>query len=284
MRSSIAADVADPTAIRRDGHVTWLKWHRARRVASDPVFTGRRILEGMRLGASVEVDLVVHGEHGFAVLHEPELGREATGSGAIAVKTATELRGEFVLDNDGKPTQEPVRLLEDLVGLMAGDIHPDALLQLDYKEDAAALDRETVANFAASVAPVARHMILSSGDAASVALLTDAVPGIRVGYDPCHGDDLARLQADHDFAGFVARAVAASPRAEMIYLDRAVVLMAADRGFDIVGAFHDAGRRIDAYTIRSADAASLATVERLLVARVDQITTDDPEGLAARFA
>jgi glycerophosphoryl diester phosphodiesterase len=70
----------------------------------------------------------------------------------------------------------------------------------------------------------------------------------------------------------------------MIYLDRAVVLMAADRGFDIVGAFHAAGRRIDAYTIRSTDAASLAMVERLLRCRVDQITTDDPEGLAARFA
>ncbi|MBN9008721.1 MAG: glycerophosphodiester phosphodiesterase [Rhizobiales bacterium] len=274
----------DPIAIRREGHVTRLKWHRARRTASDPVFTGARILEGMRLGASVDVDLVVHGEQGFAVLHDEVLGRESTGSGPVVGKTAAELRAEYIRDNQGRPTTEPVRLLEDLAGLMAGGIHPQALLQLDYKEDAAALDPQTIANFAASVAPVARHLILSSGDARSVALLANAVPAMRVGYDPCHGDDLARLCADHDFAGFVGRAVAASPRAEMIYLEWQVVLSAADSGYDMVAAFHAEGRRIDAYTIRNAEAENAAIVERLLPCRVDQITTDDPEGLAARFA
>ena len=273
----------DPISITRRGHVTWLKWHRARRRGIDPVFTGGRILEGMRLGASVEVDLVIHGEHGFAVLHELELGREATGSGAIAAKTAAELRAQFILDNDGRPTQEPVRLLEDLATLIAG-VHPRALLQLDYKEDAAALDARTIANFAASVAPVARQLILSSGDAAAVATLAGAAPGIRVGYDPCHGDALDRLARDHDFAGFVAAAVAASPRAEMIYLAHEVILTAEAAGFDIVAAFHARHRRVDAYTIKRADAAGVLLVERLLVARVDQITTDDPEGLAALFS
>ena len=43
----------DPISIDRNGHRTWLKWHRAKRRASDPVFTGKRILEGMALGASV---------------------------------------------------------------------------------------------------------------------------------------------------------------------------------------------------------------------------------------
>lgn len=273
-----------PIAIDRDGHRTWLKWHRARRTASDPVFTGRRIREGMRSGASVEVDLVVHGGHGFAVLHDLMLGREATGDGVIAEKSADELRAQFILDNDGRPTQEPVRLLEDLAELMAGNIHPDALLQLDYKEDTTALDHETIENFAASVSSVARHMILSSGDADSVARLTDAVPDMRVGYDPCHGEDLARLKQDHDFAGFVARAIKASPRAEMIYLEYPVVLAALHRGFDIVAALHATGRCVDAYTIRSAEAGNAPIVEWLLQCRVDQITTDDAEGLAARFA
>ena len=50
-------------------------------------------------------------------------------------------------------------LLEDLCALMAkGTVHPDALLQLDYKEDD---DRRSmpraIANFAASDAPVARQ-------------------------------------------------------------------------------------------------------------------------------
>ena len=61
--------MADAISVTRDGHRTFLKWHRARRRAADPVFTGRRILEGMALGASVEVDLVLHADDGFAVLH-----------------------------------------------------------------------------------------------------------------------------------------------------------------------------------------------------------------------
>jgi glycerophosphoryl diester phosphodiesterase len=124
-------------------------------------------------------------------------------------------------------------------------------------------------------------MIVSSGEAESVRLLTGAAPGIRVGYDPCHGDALERLAETSDFAGFVANAVADFPNAEMVYLAYPVVLAAADAGFDIIGAFHAAGRRIDAYTIKTADATTRPVVERLLELRVDQITTDDPEGLSA---
>ena len=40
---------------------------------------------------------------------------------------------------------------------------------------------------------------------------------------------------------------------------------------------------IDAYTIKGLDTANRAVVERLLQCRVDQITTDDPQGLAERF-
>ena len=74
---------------------------------------------------------------------------------------------------------------------------------------------------------------------------------------------------------------ALSPKAEMIYLAYQVVLAAADAGFDIVGAFHGAHRRIDAYTLKTSDAPAQALAERLLGLGVDQITTDDPEGLAA---
>ena len=68
-------------SVTRNGHRTFLKWHRARRFGSDPVFTGRRIIEGMTAGASVEVDLVIHGSDGFAVLHDLALDAETTGNG-----------------------------------------------------------------------------------------------------------------------------------------------------------------------------------------------------------
>ena len=72
-----------PLFLDRDGHRTWFKWHRARRRAGDPVFTRSRILEGMRLGASVEVDLVIHGGHGCAVVHDFLLDKETTGNGPV---------------------------------------------------------------------------------------------------------------------------------------------------------------------------------------------------------
>ena len=273
--------MTDPIFLERQGHRTWLKWHRARRKASDPVFTGGRILEGMRLGASVEVDLVVHADRGYAVLHDLSVERETTGNGKVAELGAEALRSFHLRGNDGTPLTERVMLLEDLCALLAqGGLHPDALLQLDYKEDWRVLDPKAIASFGASVAPVAGHMILSSGDAEAVRLLTEGVAGLRIGYDPCHDGALERLMQTLDFAGFVRDAMAASPKAEMIYLAYPLVLEADRRGFDIVAAFHAHGRRIDAYTINRADEESRPKVARLLELRVDQITTDDPEGLA----
>lgn len=271
-----------PVRLVRDGHPTFLKWHRARRTKSDPVFTGRRILEGMAEGASVEVDLVIHAGKGMAVLHNLEISKETTGRGMVGEHTAAQLRELHLRDNQGDPIADTVMLLQDLARLMAeGEVHPDALLQLDYKQDAAVLDAETVAKFAHDIGPVAPSMILSSGDAAAVALLTDATPGLKVGYDPCHDGALERLAETRDYAGFVADAVAASPKAEMIYLEWRLVLAAADDGFDFVAAFHAHNRRLDAYTIKLADKEGLATIERLLALKVDQITTDDPEGVFA---
>jgi glycerophosphoryl diester phosphodiesterase len=180
------------------------------------------------------------------------------------------------------PLDEHVMLLEDVAALLAqGGLHPDALLQLDYKEDRTVLDEAALRTFKQAVAPVARHMILSSGDPEAVRLLTEGVEGLRIGYDPCHDGALERLRESLDFAGFVRDAVAASPSAEMIYLAYQLVLEADRHGFDIVGAFHAESRRIDAYTIKVADGISKPKVERLLALKVDQITTDDPEGLQA---
>jgi glycerophosphoryl diester phosphodiesterase len=277
--------MTDPIFIARNGHKTWLKWHRGRRRAGDPAFTGRRILEGMALGASVEVDLVVHADRGYAVLHDLSVERETTGTGKVAELSAAQLRSFYLRDEDGKPLDQPVMLLEDLAALLAkSGAHADALLQLDYKEDAKVLDERAIATFKDSIGPVARHMILSSGDAEAVRVLSDGVDGLRIGYDPCHDGALERLAVSRDFSGFVADAVAASPKAEMIYLAYPLVLEADRQGFDLIAAFHRHGRRVDSYTIKAANADSRAAVERLLALKVDQITTDDPEGLAALVA
>jgi glycerophosphoryl diester phosphodiesterase len=275
--------MSDPVSVTRNGHRTFFKWHRGRRRAADPVFTGRRILEGMALGASVEVDLVVHGGNGFAVLHDhAAVGRETTGSGPARGLSAADMRALHLRDNDGQPIDDCVMLLEDLCALLRDTPPlPSALLQLDFKEDQGPLEAATIAAFAAAVTPVAANMILSSGEAHSVRALAANTPGLHIGHDPCHHGALERLAASRDFTGFVAGAIADAPGAEMIYLAFPLVLAAEDAGFDIIGAFHAAGRRIDAYTIKSADAGTLPIVQRLLALQVDQITTDDAEGLAA---
>ncbi len=270
----------DPLHIDRDGHRTWLKWHRARRRASDPVFTGARILEGMRLGASVEVDLVVHADHGFAVLHDLTLDDDTTGSGPVRAAGAALLRGLHLRGNDGAVLPDRVMLIEDLCALLAQEPpHPDALLQLDFKEDMAALDPETLAAFGRTIGNLGRHMILSGGDFAAVDALVGAAPGLHMGYDPCHGGSLDSLRRTGDFAGWIADALATAPKASLIYLAHEIVIAGADAGFDLIGAVHDAGRRVDAYTIQRVTPESLALVRRLLDLRADQITTDDPEGL-----
>lgn len=193
-----------PILIERNGHRTWLKWHRGRRRVSDPVFTGYRIVEAMRLGASVEVDLVVHADSGCAVLHDLELDRETTGCGKVRDTGAAALRQLHLRDNQGQPVSDRVLLLEDLCALLAKEqIHPDALLQLDFKEDLEALTPQLVANFGVSVAPITSSLILSGGDFDAIATLAKAAPGIATGYDPCYGESLARLQATGDYRGFI---------------------------------------------------------------------------------
>lgn len=271
----------DPVSVTRNGHRTFVKWHRARRRVSDPVFTGRRILEGMALGASVEVDLVVHKDHGFAVLHDHKsIERETTGRGSAISTSAAELRALNLRGNDGAPISDKVMLLEDLCALLVKTPpHPDALLQLDYKEDLAALDAETIANFARSTGPVARNMIVSGGDAEAIRALTKSAPGMLAGYDPSDELKSERTLTPARLQRFVDDALATAPDADMIYLYWQIVTLADDVGFDVVGAFHAAGKRIDTWTLQVADAETKAVAERLLARKVDQITTDDPEGL-----
>lgn len=273
--------MTDGIAQIRNGHRTLFKWHRGRKHGTDLPFTGARILEGMRLGASVEVDLRRHGDGGFAVLHDKTLDKSTTGSGPVVAQGAAALRELYLRDAEGRPSTHKVMLLEDLAGLIAAGegISDSAILQLDLKENADGIDARAVAAFEEQLGPVARHFILSGGDAAAVEALAAPLPDLAVGYDPCEGEDFDNLMVSRDFAGFTERAVGRVPRAKMAYLEYGLVLAAADLGFDIIAAFHAAGKTVDAYTIRSADPEGTAIARRLMALKADQITTDDPVGL-----
>jgi glycerophosphoryl diester phosphodiesterase len=270
----------DGIFLERDGHKTWLKWHRGHKQAGDISFTWDRIAEGMRLGASLEIDLLCHAGGGFVVLHDKTLDRATTGAGPVVSATPEQLAILNLRDASGEPTHHPVILFDTLCQRLAvQQCREGALLQLDMKEGATALGERQVAAFAAAVEPVKHLVILSGGDAEAVSRLSAAVPGMRIGYDPCHFGVAEETARTGEFERFVETALADSPKAEMIYLEYELVLTAERAGFDLVAAFHAAGRRIDTYTITGATAENHPAVARLLSARVDQITTDDPVGL-----
>ncbi|MDB5563161.1 MAG: Glycerophosphoryl diester phosphodiesterase [Hyphomicrobiales bacterium] len=276
--------MSDGIAYVANGHRTLLKWHRARRQAGDLAFTGERLLEGMALGASVEVDLRKHASGGFAVLHDATLDRETTGCGPVSLATAETLRSLFLRDGAGAPTSHPLMLLEDLTALLAGKpIAEGARLQLDLKENSAILTEADLRAFTMALRPLARHFILSGGDAEAVDRLSRDLPALQIGYDPCNNESLAAIETSKDFSGLVRDALDASPSASTIYLEHRLVLFAADRGFDLIGAFHQGGRHIDAYTLRTAEPDDVAIACRLIALKVDQITTDDPIGLEIRL-
>ncbi|WFE77078.1 glycerophosphodiester phosphodiesterase family protein [Roseinatronobacter sp. S2] len=288
--TAIPQDVAQtgPEYVRDDAIALWhgdhriaLKWHRARRRQGDPAFTLARMAQGLRLGASVEIDIQPHASGGFAILHDAVLERETDGRGHVATSTAGTLRQLRRRDDCGVVLDEAVCLLEDLPARLPGaGPGPDAVLQLDLKCANAAISPAHLRGFGALPGALRRHLIISGMDAQAVRRLAEAAPEVRLGHDPCNEAALTALNSAADAEAFVAQALAEQPLARMIYLDIRLILRLDAAGFDIIAAFHDQGRTVDAYTLKSIDAGALTVARRLIALRVDQITTDDPEGLA----
>ena len=68
----------------------------------------------------MEIDLVVHADRGFAVLHDLDVTRATTGSGHVRSLGADQLRAMSLVDNRRRRIDEPVLLLEDLADTLRG--------------------------------------------------------------------------------------------------------------------------------------------------------------------
>ncbi len=244
-------------------------------------FSPRRIAEAFAAGASVEIDINPLACGDWAVIHDAMLDRETTGHGPVAACTAETLAMLRLRDEGGAPSDVPVASLAGLArAAAAGPVGAGTLLQLDLKVGAEALTPGNIAGFAAAVAPVAPHAILSGGDAAAVRRLAEAA-GLAMGYDPCHEGASVELAVSGRFDRFAAEALAAVPGAVMIYLDRRLVAQAAARGADLIAPFRAAGRRVDVYTFRHPTPAEVAEVRAVVAQHADQITCEDPAGILA---
>ncbi len=264
-------------SILREGHCTRLKWHRGRRQRDDIPFTAARIVEGLRLGASVEVDINCHRDHGFVVLHNKTLEIETNGTGVVRETAPEALRQLKLRRADGSVSEEPVLLLGDLISVLASETLPDsALLQLDLKENAEAITAEVIARFGHDANRLARHIIISGGDFDAVTRLASAAPGIGIGFDPCFGARMERLDRTGDFASFIESGLADGAGASTIYLEYRIVIEAAKAGVDMVAAVHGAGKLVDAWTLNPTAPDASSALRALLDLKVDQITTDEP--------
>lgn len=261
-----------------------LKWHRLRRQMRDPLFSSDNLREGMRLGASMEIDLRVTRDFDFAVLHDETLDGETNGRGVMAERTAGEIAGLYYDDSSvpGAPRHvRPILMLDDLV---AGPVeaHPAAVLQFDMKDDLATIGSQGVERLAKVLHGKGAPVIISGDCGELILALKARVPDIARGIEPSFR--LIDLFQKGDSKGAVAqlRSELAGPtQPAMVYLHWPMILHALREGIDLVAICHDAGKTVDAWTFTLADPEAgfdddeWRDFSNLLALGVDQISTDE---------
>ena len=267
-----------------NGRKTRLKWHQLRKRLADPVFSLAVMAEGFELGASMELDLRVRADGGFAVVHDDTLESETDGRGLVSAS-----RREALEDVRYGVGGEPLILSEDLARLLSG-AHPDALVQFDMKSDLGVIGNAGLAHLRQIIGDNAGKIIVSATDLALIAAMRETMPEVARGIDPSEDIWEAWEKDGLSAASDVLDAALAGPTAAgTIYLHYPLVLKAADHGLDMIAASHEAGLLVDAWTFNPArpedglTAEELETVRRLLELGADQITTDEAPLLEAAW-
>lgn len=280
-------------SILHDNRRVMLKWHRLRRRRADPLFGAGNLALGLQLGASMEVDLRVTADGDFAVLHDDVLDDETDGIGPVAIHKRPALAG-LHYDDAGVPgvARHGRRLLflDDLIALLR-DAQPQALLQLDIKDDLATIGAKGLGRLADALQGDGLPVIVSGDCNDLILALGQRLPNVARGLEPSFR--LMDLFARGDVKGAEAllRAeLAGSVQPRMVYLHWTMVLDALDAGLDLVAICRGQGRQVDAWTFTPANPAEGFTetewhaFSRLLELGVDQITTDEAVATEAAYA
>jgi glycerophosphoryl diester phosphodiesterase len=259
----------EPLVVDHGGRPVRLKWHKLRRVADDPPFLRANLRRGLAAGASLEVDLRLLADGRFVCLHDADLDRDTTGSGAVAEASCETVAGLRI-----RGTGEAPMMLEELVALVtSAAVAAGTRLQLDLQIRSVAIDREAVRAFRRTFAAAPPGLFILSGhDWQAVSRLGADLGGLHLGYDP--SDLFPRLTADE--IGDHVRSLA--PDADTIYLSRRVI---REHGAAVlVKRLHRAGHLVDCWTIDRGDPDGEADFVAALDAGVDQITTNTPAAWA----
>ena len=270
-----AADAAG-VAIQAGSRPVLLKWHMLRRRHGEPPFSLRNLHDGVALGASVEIDIQLLGDGNWICLHDDVLDEETDGSGPVKAIGAAEAQRLRIAGADYAPP-----LLSDVVRIVAQHARGGTCVQIDLKESAVALDQTAIDNFAALVAPVAAHCLLSGTDWAAVAALGDAVPAMPLGFDPYDMAENRRFRDAADIEAFMQEVRAVSGKVRTFYLWHQFVSDALALGADPVGLLKKHGSFVDVWTLDPATPDIEALLPAMVDAGADQITTNDAVGMAA---
>ncbi len=266
--------------LRRADRKVALKWHQLRRRRTDPAHDRTNLAQGIEQGASLEVDIVATRDRHFVCLHDPELGSETTGRGPVHDQDRAALERLRQCANDGRPLATPPLFLDEAVAALAeAPADWPGRLQLDLKQPQGLIDGALTLRFAQLVAPVARHLMLGGTEWGAVRRLGQAVPGLRLGFDPLALHEAAPPAAAAEFRALGSNMVAHAEGATIFYLNIPLVLQGLQAGVDLVAMARATGAEVDAWRLEPEDDGAAATLERLITAGVDQVTTDSPLAL-----
>ncbi len=274
-RSGSASRGPVAISIPGDGHRVALKWHKLRRVAGDPPWSVANLRAGLAAGASLEVDVRALGDGAWVCLHDDKLDEETDGRGPVSALDAAALAKLKVRGS----SQAPLLLTAVAREISVTNVK-EGCVQLDLKEQRERLSREVVESFVSDIAPVAPHCLLSGTDWEAVRILGRAVPSLRLGFDPL---DLAERRSFEDklsFADFFREVLAAAPHAAAFYIHYRLILGALAAGLNPIPLLKSNGATVDAWTLDPTTPGIREVLAKIVTAGVDQITTNDPTGLA----
>ncbi|MEX0697707.1 MAG: hypothetical protein WD099_09195 [Dongiaceae bacterium] len=264
----------DAVAIDAGGRRVLLKWHMLRRAPHDPPFSPENLKAGRALGASLEIDIHVLSDGAWVCLHDDMLDGETSGTGAVAAIDTPAAQRLRIAGTDYAPP-----LLAELTAALSS-ASPDVCLQIDLKEATAGITDRAIAAFRSAVAPVARHCLLSGTDWQAVQRLGANVPNLRLGFDPYDIAEGRTFVSASDFEAFVADVWRIAPDADAFYLYHAFVTAALAEGCNPIETLKADRAMIDVWTLDPTTPDVIEILVACIAAGADQITTNDPPGMA----
>lgn len=252
-----------------------LVWHKLRYHREDPDYHLRNLVDGLRAGAMLEIDIRLRGDGGFICLHDGDLAGETNGQGPVCTISREDVAGLRLRCNR---LQRPL-CLEDLVRAVhtVSGLHPHTRIQLDLKDSASVVSGSACRQFAELLRPVANRFILSSRDWIAIRALASRLPGLHLGYDPREHTRNWRPWSMADFHQLALYLLSNAADAHVYYLHHE--LMSGQYAAELVKILHEEDKQLAVWTLDADDTDVLAKLRHLVSLGVDMIVTNTPEAL-----